>query len=211
MIQANKAAVLTDFNLGSVSLQFMEIEYFLLVFSRITKIASLLAGFASAALMQAAGVTPEYKRLHLLHVLATGGALGIMLLVLLISTFCSMWGPGLALRGCGAASVSRAVQVMDTAQQTTLRLFNWGLLCYVLSSVVSALLFQPPLCCLVLVVLFSISTLHIYMNQEEIKKALLPRALTRGVIRGNPLAKSSAATAASRGCSSIAFWRRTRL
>ncbi|OEH76892.1 hypothetical protein cyc_00152 [Cyclospora cayetanensis] len=155
----------------------------------ITKIASLLAGFASAALMQAAGVTPEYKRLHLLHVLATGGALGIMLLVLLISTFCSMWGPGLALRGCGAASVSKAVQVMDTAQQTTLRLFNWGLLCYVLSSVVSALLFQPPLCCLVLVVLFSISTLHIYMNQEEIKKALLPRALTRGVIRGNPLAK----------------------
>ena len=59
MLQANKAAVLTDLNLGSVSIQFKEIEYFLLVFSRITKIASLLAGFASAALMQAAGQTPN--------------------------------------------------------------------------------------------------------------------------------------------------------
>lgn len=55
MLQANKASVLTDFNLGSVTVRYMEVEYFLLVFGRINKLASVLAGFASSALMQDAG------------------------------------------------------------------------------------------------------------------------------------------------------------
>ncbi|CDJ37111.1 hypothetical protein, conserved [Eimeria tenella] len=197
MLQANKATVLTDFNLESLSIQFLEIDYFILVFSRVTRVASLLAGFASAALMQAAGSPGGHRLLQLLHILATGGALCFMLLVLLLSTLCSMWGPGLALRGSGPSSVAAAVKAMDQAQQTTLRLFNLGLFCFVVSSSVSALLFQSALCCCILIILYFFIGFEISSSSKDIKQQLLPRALASGEIKGNPLAQSAAAAAAA--------------
>ena len=68
-----------------------------------------------------------------------------------------------------------------------------GLICYLLSSLVSALLFQPPLCCIVLITIFVAAMIHLYASDYEIKHALLPKVVTRGEIKGNPLGKSAAA------------------
>jgi len=51
MIQATKASVVTEFHLSSLEARSMELDYFLMVFDKLSSTASLLAGFASSALM----------------------------------------------------------------------------------------------------------------------------------------------------------------
>ena len=50
MLQANKANVITWFHLKSLDIRNAELQYFLMVFSRMEEIASFLGGSASAAL-----------------------------------------------------------------------------------------------------------------------------------------------------------------
>ncbi|KAL8425936.1 hypothetical protein Efla_000913 [Eimeria flavescens] len=250
MLQANKAALLTDLHLESVNVQFLEVEYFLLVFGKVTNLASLLAGFAAAALMQTAsqhqqhhqqqqqlgkqqqtttaaalgtaaamptaaiarvaaaaaaaaeddasvyvccvhaGTDPSSSKLHFLHILATGGALGFMLLVLLTATLCSIWGPGLALRGSGHNSVSKAVEVMDKAQQTALRFFKVGLWCYLFSTALSVCLWQPLLDRAVLLLILLWAARQLHATDFEFNTCCSVRGLTRGEIRSDPLSKA---------------------
>lgn len=92
MIQANKANVVTDFHLKALNIRNRELDYFLMVFDKMSSISSLLAGFASSALM--VGI-PRRDNPYLvaLFLVSTGCALGAHLLVVIISTMCTMWGP----------------------------------------------------------------------------------------------------------------------
>ncbi|CAJ1341809.1 unnamed protein product [Effrenium voratum] len=98
MIQANKATVVTEFHKQALEVRNMELEYYLLVFDKISTISALLAGFASTAVQVEVpkDAAPPLKTLYLL---SAASALGAHLLVVVVCTMCTMWGPGHALRG----------------------------------------------------------------------------------------------------------------
>merc|ERR550537_374645 len=98
MIQANKATVVASFHQKTLEVRKMELDYYLMVFDKLSTISSLLAGFASSALM--VGI-PRRDNPYLvtLFLVSTACALGSHMLVVIISTMCTMWGPGKALRG----------------------------------------------------------------------------------------------------------------
>lgn len=51
MLQANKATVFTGFHKDTLEVRKMELDYYLMVFDKLSSISALLAGFASSALM----------------------------------------------------------------------------------------------------------------------------------------------------------------
>lgn len=125
MIQANKATVVTEFHKQSLEVRNMELDFYLLVFERISTISALLAGFASTAIQVEVpeGSSPILKTCYLLF---AATALGAHLLVVVVCTMCTMWGPGHALRGRDANCVDQAVAVLDAAQRQMEMFFFLG-------------------------------------------------------------------------------------
>merc|ERR1719388_508256 len=134
MIQATKASVVTEFHLSSLDIRNRELDYFLMVFDKLSSISSLLAGFASSALM--VGI-PRRDNPYLvaMFLVCTGSALGSHLLVVIVATMCIMWGPGKALRGEDATAVDYTIDLLEATQVMTQRFFVFGLVCYFTSSI----------------------------------------------------------------------------
>jgi len=73
MIEASKAKLLTNFNLESVFVRQVEMEYFLMVFGKLSLVAGVVAGFAAAGL----SIPPsKHGLLNIFHLLATGASFG---------------------------------------------------------------------------------------------------------------------------------------
>lgn len=51
MLQANKGNVLTDFHLQSLDIRQYELQYFTMVFEKLSSVSSFLASFASGAML----------------------------------------------------------------------------------------------------------------------------------------------------------------
>ncbi|CBZ51929.1 conserved hypothetical protein [Neospora caninum Liverpool] len=187
MLQANKASVLTGFHMGSMKVQYMEVEYLIMVMNKTTSLASLLSGFAASTFLQSTGLQKGESWIKLIYVLFTSSAVGFMLLVLLICTLCTMWGPGLALRGPKDESLQRAVDIMDSSVQAAFRLFSIGLACYLFSSILSMVLLQPSLSSLVSVAIISVGGVFICRAGFHVVEHLSPSYVTPATIRGDPL------------------------
>merc|ERR1719262_1825233 len=71
----------------------------------------------------------------------TGTAFGMNLLVILISTLCSLWGPGKALRGNDSVHLHDAIDILERQQQMAMRFFLMGLFSYFISSIMVTWLF----------------------------------------------------------------------
>merc|ERR1719399_390181 len=126
MIQASKANVVTAFHKQALEVRKLELDYYLMVYDKLSQISSLLAGFASSALM--VGIPrSDNPYLVTLFLLSTGSALGSHLLVVVVTTMCTMWGPGHALKGEDAGYVDHAVYVLDSTKDSMERFFMFGL------------------------------------------------------------------------------------
>ena len=134
MIQANKATVVTEFHKQSLEVRNMELDFYLLVFERISSISALLAGFASTAI-QVEVPEGSSAMLKTCYLFFAATALGAHLLVVVVCTMCTMWGPGHALKGREAKSVDHAVEVLDKAQRQMEIFFFLGLVSYFLSCI----------------------------------------------------------------------------
>merc|ERR1719217_1444295 len=135
MIQATKAKVVTGFHLSALNVRNFELEYFLLVFDKLSSISSFLAGFASSALM--VGIPrKDNPILVAIFLLTTASAFGAHLLVVIVATMCIMWGPGKALRGEDATSMDWAIYILEQTQIKCQNFFIFGLVCYFVSSIV---------------------------------------------------------------------------
>merc|ERR1719491_2250814 len=116
------ASVVTSFHKHALDVRKLELDYYLMVFDKLSTISSLLAGFASTALM--VGIPrKDNPYLVTLFLLSTGSALGSHLLVVVVTTMCTMWGPGHALRGKDAGYVDNAVFILDTTRDSMERFF----------------------------------------------------------------------------------------
>ena len=112
----------------------MELEFYLMVFERISTISALLAGFASTAIQVE---VPEESSplLKTCYLLFAASALGAHLLVVVVCTMCTMWGPGHALRGKDAGCVDHALTVLESAERQMEMFFFFGLISYFLSCI----------------------------------------------------------------------------
>jgi len=184
MIQANKATTIASFHQQSLEVRKMELDYCLMVFDKLSSIASLLAGFASSALM--IGI-PQRSNPYLvtLFLLCTGSALGSNLLVVIVCTMCIMWGPGHALRGEDATYVDNAVFILSATQGSMEKFFMFGLVCYFISSVLVVWLLFDLFGSVVVSVIFVTLTLWLIIKSRKIHNALAPKTAVSGQVKVN--------------------------
>lgn len=186
MIQATKAKVVTHFHLTSLNIRNFELEYFLMVFDKLSSISSLLAGFASSALM--VGIPrKDNPILVVVFLITTSSAFGAHLLVVIVATMCIMWGPGKALRGEDATSMDWAIYILEQTQITTQRYFIFGLVCYFISSVVVVWLLFDLRGAMVITTIFGCIMVWLFCKSQSIYTALSPQQVVSGRLKGNPI------------------------
>lgn len=186
MIQATKANVVTGFHLTSLNIRNYELNFFLMVFDKLSSISSLLAGFASSALM--IGI-PRRDNPYLvtLFLITTGCAFGAHLLVVIVSTMCIMWGPGKALRGEDATSMDWTVYILEQTQLKTQKFFIFGLVCYFISSIVCVWLLFDQRGSIVISIIFLILMVWLFAKSWSIYRALNSSQVVSGRLKGNPV------------------------
>lgn len=184
MLQANKATLVTGFHKETLEVRKMELDYYLMVFDKLSSISSLLAGFASSALM--VGI-PRRDNPYLvtLFLLSTGSALGAHLLVVIVTTMCIMWGPGHALRGEDASYVDNAVFILDTTKTSMEKFFIFGLVCYFTSSILVVWLLFDPMGAVTVSAIFLVILIWMYCKSVRIANKLLPKKFVSGHVKFN--------------------------
>lgn len=113
-----------------------ELNLYTGVFNTITSASSLMAGFAfSGFMMSSSSYADDDFNLTLkaFFNVFIALALGLNTIAALLSTFVSMYGPQLALRG-PKGSLERAVQSMIKKRKDALRFFISGVFCLLLAS-----------------------------------------------------------------------------
>lgn len=184
MIQASKANVVTGFHKQALDVRKLELDYYLMVYDKLSQISSLLAGFASSALM--VGIPrKDNPYLVTLFLLSTGSALGSHLLVVVVTTMCTMWGPGHALKGEDAGYVDHAVYVLDSTKDSMERFFMFGLVCYFSSSILVVWLLFDSKGCLLVTVVMGCCLVWLWKKSAFIYKTLTPPRLVSGYLNYN--------------------------
>eukprot|EP00928_Gymnodinium_smaydae_P049138 TRINITY_DN32950_c0_g1_i1.p1 TRINITY_DN32950_c0_g1~~TRINITY_DN32950_c0_g1_i1.p1 ORF type:complete len:191 (+),score=33.22 TRINITY_DN32950_c0_g1_i1:122-694(+) len=187
MLQANKGNVITKFHKKSLDIRYKELKFFLGVFNRMSAIASLLAGFASSAMMLS---VPRWENAEVVvaFLIFTGSAFGMNLLVILIATLCCLWAPGKALRGQNSDDLTQAITVLEGQQQTAMRFFIMGLFSYFISSIMVTCLFFDHFGAVVVTVLMISFLFHLVRQSLVIRRAFMTnQPFTSSQIRGNPM------------------------
>lgn len=187
MLQAGKAQCITGFHLKSLKIRNAELEYFLMVFDKLSSISSLLSGFASSALM--VGIPRRQNPILVSSFLiTTGSALGSHLLVLIIATMCTMWGPGKVLRATDVTAVNYTIALLDKYMTVCVRFFIFGLACYFMSSILVVWLLFNLRGCVCITVVYAILTSWLFQKAVIIYARLHPDPkMVSGRLKGNPV------------------------
>lgn len=134
MLQAYKNDTLTDLQVKTLSIREKELNFWNMCLSTMARQGALIAGFTYQSLV--IGFSSASPLVELLFILITILAMSCSLLSVTISAFCSMFGPGLALRGPeGAESMHKAVDVMQEYARSSFSVFMLGLVCFHVSSI----------------------------------------------------------------------------
>mmetsp|Transcript_71286 Transcript_71286/g.204546 ORF Transcript_71286/g.204546 Transcript_71286/m.204546 type:complete len:196 (-) Transcript_71286:129-716(-) len=192
MIQANKGSVIAEFHQQALDIRYKELKYFLGVFNRMSGISGLLAGFASSAMMLS---VPRWENpwLVVAFLIFTGSAFGMNLLVILIATLCSLWGPGKALRGNDSSHLHETIDILERQQQMAMRFFVMGLFSYFISSIMVTWLFFDSIGAFIATTLLSTFLFLLVRQSLVIRRAFISsQAFTTGYIRGNPVRSTAA-------------------
>mmetsp|Transcript_159459 Transcript_159459/g.487948 ORF Transcript_159459/g.487948 Transcript_159459/m.487948 type:complete len:213 (-) Transcript_159459:97-735(-) len=184
MLQANKAKLVAGFHQQTLEVRKMELDYYLMVFDKLSSISSLLAGFASSALM--IGIPRrDSPYLVTMFLLSTGSALGSHLLVVIVTTMCIMWGPGHALRGEDASFVDNAVYILDTAKRSMEKFFMFGLVCYFTSSILVVWLLFDFQGSVTVSIIFGVLLIWLFCKSRKIYTVLQPDKYVSGHVNFN--------------------------
>ncbi|CDJ66463.1 hypothetical protein, conserved [Eimeria necatrix] len=135
MLQLLKNQVVTSVAKQQVEIRQLELDWYTNNYWTLSQQAALLAGFAFSQITTS---LPEHLpfALEASYLLLAALSLGLQLCVIITTTFCCMWGPGLALRGPdGVRSVDEAVDKMKGEQGVVFFLFVLGTVCFFVSNV----------------------------------------------------------------------------
>ena len=98
MLQADKNSTMVDFQHQTLEIREKELNYFVALYNGISGIAAMMAGFGFASLkIQFSPGTPLVLQIAYLSV--TACAIGLELCAILNAATCSVFGPGMFLRG----------------------------------------------------------------------------------------------------------------
>mmetsp|Transcript_101397 Transcript_101397/g.327214 ORF Transcript_101397/g.327214 Transcript_101397/m.327214 type:complete len:213 (-) Transcript_101397:106-744(-) len=193
MIQANKGQVISKFHVTSLNIRYKELNYFIGVFNRMSGISSMLAGFASSAMMLS---VPRWENpwMVVAFLIFTGCAFGMNLLVILIATLCCLWGPGKALRGNDSLHLHQAIEILERQQQLAMRFFVMGLFSYFISSIMVTWLFFDNMGALLATAFLAVSLFMLVRQSLVIRRAFITsQPFTTGYIRGNAIRSDAGA------------------
>jgi len=186
MLQANKAQCITGFHLKSLDIRNLELGYYMMVFDKMSSISSLLGGFASSALM--IGIPKKDNPILVaIFLFITSTAFGSHLLVMIISTMCTMWGPGKVLRASDMTAVNYAISILESYVATCARFFGLGLVCYFVSSLLVVWLLFELRGCIIISVVYVILVSWLCHKSLAIHNALNPHKVIYGRLKGNPV------------------------
>jgi len=134
MLYADKQALETDLKVCLLAIRERELDFYTQNCRSIGTSAALLAGFAYAGLSSTSDFaedTSEFSKGLFLTV--TTAAMSLNIASMAAATWCSMLGPGLALRGPDG-SMDRAVEGLALEYRVIFLLFAAGLLCFFVSA-----------------------------------------------------------------------------
>ncbi|XP_026190361.1 uncharacterized protein LOC34620254 [Cyclospora cayetanensis] len=135
MLQLFKNQVVTSVAKQQVEIRQLELDWYTNNYWTLSQQAALLAGFAFSQITTALPSDVSFG-LEASYLLLAALSLGMQLCVIVTTTFCCMWGPGLALRGPdGVRSVNSAVESLKAEQGTVFGLFVAGLSCFFASNI----------------------------------------------------------------------------
>ncbi|KAL8449282.1 hypothetical protein Emag_003666 [Eimeria magna] len=135
MLQLFKNQVVTSVAKQQVEIRQLELDWYTNNYWTLSQQAALLAGFAFSQITTALPPDVSFS-LEASYLLLAALSLGMQLCVIVTTTFCCMWGPGLALRGPdGVRSVNAAVENLKAEQGTVFFMFVAGLSCFFTSNI----------------------------------------------------------------------------
>ncbi|PFH37926.1 hypothetical protein BESB_002670 [Besnoitia besnoiti] len=134
MLQLYKNQVVTAVAKRQVEIRKLELDWFTNNYWTLSQQGALLAGFSFAQITTALPKDTSFL-LESLYLLLASMALGLQMCVVVTTTFCCMWGPGLALRGPeGIRSVHTAVDSLKSEHSYVFAFFFLGLIAFYLSN-----------------------------------------------------------------------------
>ncbi|KAL8434892.1 hypothetical protein Efla_000703 [Eimeria flavescens] len=135
MLQLFKNQVVTSVAKQQVEIRQLELDWYTNNYWTLSQQAALLAGFAFSQITTALPSDVSFA-LEGSYLLLAALSLGMQLCVIVTTTFCCMWGPGLALRGPdGVRSVNAAVENLKAEQGPVFFMFVAGLTCFFSSNI----------------------------------------------------------------------------
>eukprot|EP00747_Dinoflagellata_sp_TGD_P179643 gnl/TRDRNA2_/TRDRNA2_30757_c0_seq1.p2 gnl/TRDRNA2_/TRDRNA2_30757_c0~~gnl/TRDRNA2_/TRDRNA2_30757_c0_seq1.p2 ORF type:complete len:222 (+),score=50.04 gnl/TRDRNA2_/TRDRNA2_30757_c0_seq1:78-743(+) len=137
MLKLRKNCLVTSVAKDQVEIRQLEIEWFSNNYSTMTGQAAMLGGFALSSLTMPMPEEhePEFW-LEFCYLFMTCATIGMELACIILSSYLSVWGPGLALRGHrGTADLHEAVEVMRDYQESVFAFFILGWIIYFFTSI----------------------------------------------------------------------------
>ncbi len=140
MLLADKKATMTEFHIQTLQLREKELDFFVKFYNSISSIGAFLAGFAFSSLKTS--LPPDSDVVILVLFLSlTAASIGFQLCAIMNSCACSVFGPGLFLRGPeGMRSAEKAIDVLQFKSDQTLKYFIMGVACTIMSCMLKSFL-----------------------------------------------------------------------
>ncbi|KEP66394.1 UNVERIFIED_CONTAM: hypothetical protein HHA_259050 [Hammondia hammondi] len=134
MLQLYKNQVVTAVAKRQVEIRKLELDWYTNNYWTLSQQGALLAGFSFSLITTSLPKDASFF-LESLYLLLASLALGLQMCVVVTTTLCCMWGPGLALRGPdGIRSVHAAVDSLKSEHSYVFAFFFLGLLSFYLSN-----------------------------------------------------------------------------
>lgn len=182
MLQLKKNKIVTGVSEGQVEIRQQEVDWYCSNYNVMTGQAAMLAGFAFSfiTLPVPEGELAPHIVLEFLYFVLTCGTIGLELGVIIISSYLSVWGPSLALRGSrGTADLHKACDALKDYQVLTFYCFMTGWIIYFIASIlqvwiyyrmhIAAFVTIPFGCFVVLIIWYSYDlTKKLYLPDKEV-------------------------------------------
>jgi len=178
MLQLSKNSIVTGVARQQIEIRQLEVDWYCGNYSTIAGQAAMLAGFAFTQLttpIPADYVPPIF--LEFGYLFLTCVAIGLELSVIMLSTFLTVWGPSLALRGRrGVADLHRAVDCLRDYQFLTFSYFIIGWILFFISNICQvwiyfrrrvAVVVTFPLLCFVIAILYYTCSITAKLKLDE--------------------------------------------
>ena len=163
---------MTEFHIQTLQVREKELDFFVKFYNSISSIGAFLAGFAFSALKTSLPKEAD-PIVTVIFLGLTSASIGFQLCAIMNSCACSVFGPGLFLRGPeGMRSAEKAIDVLQRKSDQTLKFFILGVACTILSCLIKSFLLYNPFEAIVVSLILMIMSFFLNDHARASFKAL---------------------------------------